>query len=57
MERIYRKELTAFMLAAETLLSPILLTAPLTSEERKIVEFYVKSLVERFKEAPQSANS
>ena len=57
MERIYRKELTAFMLAAETLLSPILLTSPLTTEERKIVEFYAKSLVERFKEAPQSANS
>lgn len=57
MERIYRKELTAFMLAAETLLSPILLTSPLTSEERKIVEFYAKSLVDRFKEAPQSANS
>jgi hypothetical protein len=50
MKPIYRKEINAFVLDCETLLSPILLEPPLTSEERKIIQFYIRQLVSRYGE-------
>ena len=50
-----REEIRAFIAAAETLLSPIFLTPPLTTEERKLVEFYASSLAILFKEDEDSS--
>ena len=41
---LYRKEVSDFIRLAETLLSPASLEIPLTKEECRVVEFYVKSL-------------
>jgi hypothetical protein len=44
----YRQEVCEFIRAAETLLSPVSLSNPLTKEECRIVEFYASSLTEHF---------
>ena len=48
MRPLCRKEVQAFMGDAETLLTPPLLGAPLTPDERTIVEYYATKLLERF---------
>lgn len=40
----YRKEVSDFIRLVETLLSPASLGSPLTKEECRVVEFYVKQL-------------
>jgi hypothetical protein len=50
MRSIYRSEVRAFVLASETLLSHVLLVPPMSEEERKIVQYYADSLIERCKE-------
>ena len=40
----YRKEISDFIRLSETLLSPTFLGAPLTNEERQVIEFYVRAL-------------
>ena len=50
MEDPYRPAIRAFILASQTILSPILLTTPLTPEEKKLVRFYANSLIEHCKE-------
>jgi hypothetical protein len=42
----YRPEIRAFILASETLLSPVLLQPPMTPDECKVVELYVEKLGE-----------
>jgi hypothetical protein len=39
---LYRPEIGAFILASETLLSPVLLQPPLTPEENQVVEYYIQ---------------
>jgi hypothetical protein len=48
MRPLCRKEVQAFMGDAETLLTPLLLGAPLTPDERTIVEYYATQLLDRF---------
>ena len=50
-----REEIRAFIAAAETLLSPVSIAPPLTTEERKLVEFYASSLAILFKEDEDSS--
>lgn len=50
MEPVYRKEINAFILDCETLLSPLMPKAPFTKEERHIIRFYVRLLASRFPE-------
>ena len=49
MEPIYRKEIHAFVLACETILSRVLLVPPMTAEEKTLVETYVTALQARCK--------
>jgi hypothetical protein len=41
---LYRTEVSEFIRLAETLLSPVSLKTPLTKEECRIVDFYVREL-------------
>lgn len=50
MQPMYRAEVRAFILAAETILSHVLLVPPMSEEERKIVQYYASCLTERCKE-------
>ena len=50
MSSVFRSEVRAFVLASETLLSHVLLVPPMSEEERKIVQYYADSLIERCKE-------
>lgn len=50
MEPVYRKEINAFILNCETLLSPLMPKAPFTKEERDIIQFYARLLTSRFQE-------
>jgi hypothetical protein len=54
MEPVYRKEINAFILDCETLLSPILLSPPLTVDEQKIIQFYTRQLESRYGEDERS---
>ena len=49
MEPVYRKEIHAFVLASETILSRVLLVPPMTAEEKALVETYVTALKARCK--------
>jgi hypothetical protein len=51
---LYRPEIKAFILDCETLLSPVLLQPPMTSEECKVVEMYVGKLGEYCKGVTRS---
>ena len=53
MERIFRAEVRAFILASETILSHVLLVPPMSEEERKIVQYYAPCLTDRCQE-PQT---
>ena len=50
MEPIYRKEIHAFVLASETILSRVLLVPPMTADEKTLVETYVIALMARCRE-------
>ena len=47
MEPEYRAEVRAFVLAAERILSRILLVPPMNEKEREIVQYYACCLTER----------
>lgn len=44
---IIRPEVKTFLDAAETLLSPVLLTSPLNDDERQMIKMYIVSLDEK----------
>ena len=41
---LYRKAISDFIRASETILSPAILGESVTEEERKVIEFYVEAL-------------
>jgi hypothetical protein len=51
---LYSQEVHAFILASETLLSPVLLPGALTAEERKVVEMYAARVHQHFQDIPGS---
>ncbi len=50
MKPVYREEIHAFILASETLLSRVILVPPMTTEEKALVQTYVKELQARCEE-------
>ena len=47
---VYRREISDFIRLAETLLSPVSLEQPLTQEECRVVDFYVRALAGALRE-------
>ena len=50
MEPAYRREINAFILNCETLLSTLKPQTPFTKEERDIIGFYARLIASRFTE-------